>query len=192
VQCSLLVPVRSFSQAKTRLDPILSESERESAMRDYVANVVRAAKNTQEITDIFLISSDNDVALAAHEYSVHFFDSELSLNAVVRDCAPNVENDGIIVAHGDLPLIENFDDICTSLEDFDVVLAPDRHRSGTNVLAHRSTIDFTYSFGDHSLRSHEHQCIQHGYCYLLIQSVHYGLDIDTKDDFALLQKIKRQ
>lgn len=191
MDCSLLIPVRSFADAKTRLGSILTSEEREVAMRRFVSTVVSAGKNTIDVADITLISNDVDVRAFAHELSVEIFQCERNLNESLQLSVNQAAQDTVIIAHGDLPWIQDFTAICDYLSANDVAIAPDRHRQGTNILAHPKKTPFLYKFGANSLKRHVSQCTAKRYSYVLLESQEYGFDVDTPDDFALFTRSKR-
>ncbi|HMS24332.1 MAG TPA: 2-phospho-L-lactate guanylyltransferase [Acidimicrobiia bacterium] len=190
MQCALVIPVRSFADAKTRLASTLNPTQREELMRNCVSRVIAAGQNTTYIQEIVLVSADKHVKHFAQLASVNFFSSDVSLNEDLNACVYglNLSLDGIIISHGDLPWITTFDDVHEYLLHHQIVIAPDRHRKGTNIYAHNREVSAQYEFGADSLSKHIRNIRATRMSYTLIQSPEYGLDIDTPHDHKFVNE----
>jgi len=126
----VLVPVKSFGEAKLRLAPALPAAERSALARSMAANVLAAAAPLP----VWVVCDDDEVAdwARAHGASVLLRPGR-GLNGAVADGVAHLATEGhqqVIVAHADLPLATTLG----WLADFDgVTLVPDRHEDGTNV-----------------------------------------------------------
>jgi 2-phospho-L-lactate guanylyltransferase (CobY/MobA/RfbA family) len=97
--------------------------------------------------------------------------------------------DLFLVAHADLPLSEPLDLLIDSLQSDDqesesIIIIPDRHRDGTNVLGiPASLIDqWVFQYGHGSFAQHVQQAQTTGLTIRVIEDPHLGLDLDTADD----------
>ncbi len=167
----------------------MTSDERDTVMRALVKRVISAGNNTSSISEIILVSNDEQVVSFAEQQSVVAFKSDRELNHALHECTETISSDAIIVAHGDLAHITSFDTILSYLTTCNVVIAPDRHREGTNIIAHKKHTSFHYQFGNDSLRRHITQCIGSRYAYVLVQRAQYEFDVDTPEDFLLFKNM---
>ena len=101
--------------------------------------------------------------------------------------------DLFLISHADLPLSGPLDQIIESLiiesgrtneHEDEIIMCPDRHRDGTNVLGiPASLIDsWTFQYGQGSFALHVQQAKATGRPLRVIEDPHIGLDLDTADD----------
>jgi 2-phospho-L-lactate guanylyltransferase len=86
----------------------------------------------------------------------------------------------------DLPLLSAcaLDDFARRAERADIVLAPDRHGSGTNAVIVDAGSDIEFKFGDDSLARYTawaHEC---GRSISICTRIELGFDLDTPQDLA--------
>jgi 2-phospho-L-lactate guanylyltransferase (CobY/MobA/RfbA family) len=96
---------------------------------------------------------------------------------MAQDC------DGLIVALGDLPLFFNLTDIMAEIVRHDVVICPDRHRKGTNLLALKKASSWNFHFGEKSFAQHCDEAVKRKLTLCIYQEFQFGLDVDTYDDY---------
>jgi 2-phospho-L-lactate guanylyltransferase len=106
-----------------------------------------------------------------------------------RDWAISREADAVLVAFADLPAL-TADDISRIVELGEapntVVLAPDRHGTGTNLLLSHPASLARFAFGRDSFAAHTHLAQEAGARVEVYRSLGSGLDIDTPDDLEFL------
>jgi 2-phospho-L-lactate/phosphoenolpyruvate guanylyltransferase len=127
----VLVPVKSFAEAKVRLAPAL-DAESRAALARQMAEVVLAAACPLPVA---VVCDDPDVAEWARARGAEvFWRPERGLNGAVADGVARFADAGfdrVIVAHADLPLADTLGWVA----EFDgVTLVPDRRDDGTNVI----------------------------------------------------------
>jgi len=87
--------------------------------------------------------------------------------------------DQVVVAHSDLPFSPGF----ARLRPWPgVTLVPDRHHSGTNVIAVPTCLDFQFSFGTGSFRRHVREAVRLRAGLRIIHEPALGWDIDYPAD----------
>ncbi|MBD7997865.1 2-phospho-L-lactate guanylyltransferase [Oerskovia gallyi] len=92
----------------------------------------------------------------------------------------------LLVAHADLPALTTDDVEALLAEDAPVVVATDRTRSGTNLLALDAEAPFTFRFGVGSLEAHLAEAELRGVRAVVVQRTGTAVDLDTLDDWSEL------
>ncbi|MBA2520082.1 MAG: 2-phospho-L-lactate guanylyltransferase [Chloroflexia bacterium] len=193
-----LVPIRGFRSGKTRLAETLSTEARAAVSQWMLRGVIRAALAVDDLAKLAVISPDPsalEFARAVDDRVVPILqhDDQPGLNravAIGRDWALDHDASGLLVAFGDLPLLMSAD-VQTVLDDpAQVVVAPDRHGTGTNLSLVRfqgSGTEFVYQYGPGSARRHEREAARSGLTFGRVSTVGTGFDLDTLDDLQILQ-----
>jgi 2-phospho-L-lactate guanylyltransferase len=95
-----------------------------------------------------------------------------------------------LLVPGDCPLIDpaEIDELLSDarIDDADVVIVPDRHRSGTNALLLDPQSDFEPQFGPDSLSRHVEEAARRGLRHIVEPLPSLELDVDTNDDLGEL------
>lgn len=148
---AVLVPLRSLNNGKARLKDALSVDGRNKLIEEMASNVIRAAHDL----DVLVVHDDPEVAQWARSLGAATLQPSTSgLNNAVTAGRDHLRDSGyarVIIAHGDLPLVTDLRVMCTG---HDIVIAPDRERQGTNVLAVPTALDFVFSYGEGSFDKH--------------------------------------
>lgn len=134
----VLIPAQGFTQAKSRLAPMLTPDEREALSRWMLQNMLDVLGGAADHIVTHVLSRDAVVhrlatatgARPAHdrpELRGHGDQLRAFADALPRD-------DALLVLMSDLPLFDAaaFDALLAACADADVLLAPDRHALGTN------------------------------------------------------------
>lgn len=198
-----LIPVRSLDQGKTRLAPDFSESERRLVIREMLTGVVRAALATPHLAEVAVISSDPAVLSFAGEIDKRVVpvvqaSSRSGLNPAIeigRERAINAGGDGLLVLFGDLPLIGAAAVEKVLVRPETVILASDRHRSGTNASLVRFVDGgehFVYQYGPGSLLRHQAEARRLGLTCGEIAIPELANDLDTAADWVALGRQDRR
>jgi len=170
VRAAVVIPVKAFHAAKLRLAPALSPDARAVLAREMATRVVRAAGSlpvTVVCDDVAVHEWAIEVGAAAH------WTPGLGLDGAVQagvDAVAAAGADRVVVAHADLPLATGLDHV---VGEAGVVLVPDRHHEGTNVIAVPARSGFGFSYGPGSFVRHH------------AEAVRLGLDVTIVDDHVL-------
>lgn len=190
-----VVPVKRISGAKTRLAGRLTAHERQRLVLDLFDHVLAVLAESPSIDDIIVVTPDSEILRRARAgYATGLLQPAEGLNEAIvlgRDLAIRRGATGLVVVLADLPLLTAAD-INTVVErtaDATVVLAPDRHGQGTNVLSMRPVTAIEPAFGTHSLCRHRLAAGQCGLAIREYQSMGTGFDIDTPADFEEFQRM---
>lgn len=187
-----IVPVKALREAKTRLAGILSEEQRASLTADMLDHVLWAIAQSGVISSTAVISPERDGLLLRDEVA-YLEQTRTGLNNLLeqgREWALSEGADALMVVFADLPLLSPQDVVgITHLgrNEGTIVLAPDRHGSGTNVvLAHPVSLA-RFAFGAGSYARHQTEAYRAGARIESYSSTGTALDIDTPDDLHYLQ-----
>lgn len=196
---ALIVPVRGFDDAKSRLSSVLNPSQR----RALAQNCARAVLTRTASCSRFVVCDSEEVAQWALSLDVTPIRvSSQGLNASLTESIPLISAhspvDLFLISHADLPLSGPLDDIIKSVNiegvsiesaqsdthETAIIMCPDRHGDGTNVLGiPASLIDsWTFQYGQGSFARHMQQAKATGLPIRVIEDRDIGLDLDTPDD----------
>ncbi|HPU39976.1 MAG TPA: 2-phospho-L-lactate guanylyltransferase [Microthrixaceae bacterium] len=177
----VLVPVKSFSDAKVRLAGVLDERSRAELARSMATRVLHAAAPLP----VAVVCDDDDVAKWAIDNGASAIHTDrVGLNPAVAFgvsflAADDVER--VIVAHADLPFATGLAALGDAAVD-EVVLVPDRRGDGTNVASIPTGRNFTFHYGPGSFRAHCDEARRLGLTVRVLESTVLGWDVDEPDD----------
>lgn len=184
---AVVVPVKSFTLAKGRLAPSLSEPERHHLARRMAAGVVAAAHPLPT----WVACHDHPVAAWAQSVGARvLWRAVPGLNPAVASATAFLGGLGfnrVVVAHGDLPLARDL----TWVGTFDgVTLVPDRRGEGTNVLAVPTGVGFRFGYGPDSAARHRAEAERLGLALRVVDDPDLGWDVDTPDDLSVFDSAR--
>jgi 2-phospho-L-lactate/phosphoenolpyruvate guanylyltransferase len=200
-RAAIVIPIRSLSDGKTRLSPVLDPAARSALTREMLERVVRAALGTVSQAEVVVISPDPD-ALAEVERIDPFVQSIVQdserpgLNPALDQAAEAVRRSGgstVLILPADLPLISSADIDNLLRRDAPVVIAPDRHGTGTNALMVRLDAfsePFAFQFGEGSFGKHQDEAHRLGVDAVTAISLGTSFDLDTPEDLVELDAMR--
>lgn len=148
MRSSVVVPVKSFTLAKTRLAAHLSEPQRRALAQQMAETVLRAAGDLP----VTVTCDDEDVAAWARSHGASVaWTPGTDLNGAVAAAVASSGVDRVVVAHADLPKAR---DLAAVVGTDGVVLVPDRRDDGTNVLSVPVEARFPFAYGPGSFARH--------------------------------------
>lgn len=182
VSAAVIVPVKSFTQAKLRLAPRLEPATRAELARTMAARVLRAARPLP----VLVVCDDEEVrAWTERQGAEALWTPNLGLNGAVEAGVGHLSRRGVdraIIAHADLPLADELAWLAT----FDgITLVPDRHRDGTNVACVPTAAGFRFAYGPGSFASHRAEAARLGFAARLVPDTLLGWDVDIPADLDL-------
>ncbi|MCP4335186.1 MAG: 2-phospho-L-lactate guanylyltransferase [Gammaproteobacteria bacterium] len=192
-----VVPVKSFSSAKSRLAGILQPVERYQLSRAMMTDVLGVLLASKRFTDTVVVTSDKEVADLAMAAGARVFRESTNQGPAraVTEVAQWLTGkgcQGIVGIMSDLPAISKpeIDKLLTSHGDSPAVtLAPSRDSTGTNAVVCSPPDIIELSFGAGSLSSHLQSAKRHSIEPNIIDLPGLGLDLDQPED--LLDFMKR-
>ena len=195
-----IVPVKPFSQAKTRLKSVLSAPERAALGREFLIHTLEVLAKVPEVNHLLVISRDTAALTLAREHQARTVTESGTpdLNLALRRATKAVVSLGahaLLILPTDLP--------CLSAEDIRqlvsepgtepaVVIAPDRHETGTNALFVRPPGLMDYAFGRASFRQHVAWAERAHARVRIYTAPGTALDVDLPEDWELCQAHRRQ
>lgn len=187
----LIVPLRDFETAKTRLGDVLTASRRSDLARLCAQRVL-----TRDVDCHRIVVCDSDsVEKWARDLEVDTVRvTTPGLNAALSEALPTIRSRhpdaDVIIAHGDIVEPAGLDDLITPTSQPDsarVVIVPDSRRDGTNVLRIDSTMcaDWTFQYGPASFSKHLQQAQSRGWSVRVHHDAGLATDLDTREDLGL-------
>lgn len=190
---TVVVPVRSFEGAKSRLGAVLDAEERRELVTRLLRRTVDAALATAGVTEVIVVSPDPEVLeLAAGAGARPVLQRSRGLNPAIQEARDAAAPAGrLLVLPADIPgvapaalvaLLDAGDAAGTP----GVVLAPDRHGRGTNALLLDPPDVIDPAFGGDSRAAHAWLASSADAAFIEVPGV-LALDVDTPDDLLLAE-----
>lgn len=190
-----VVPVKPLLRAKSRLADVLTPNERSQLAEEMLRRTLDVVGNMQEVAGTLVVSRDSHVLSISRD---------MGANTVQESGTPELNNalmratqvlggwraGAVLILPADIPLInaeELAEIIMMGQRARTVVLAPDSHEDGTNVLLARPPAAFSYAYGPQSYQRHQQLARLAQMDVKLYTSDRLALDIDTPEDWALYQ-----
>jgi 2-phospho-L-lactate guanylyltransferase len=184
-RAALLVPIKSFRGAKGRLSPVLSAHGREQLARALAANTLAAAGSLCP----HVVCGDPAVATAAKALGANVIECvEPGLDIAIATGVTQLGREGfsrVVVAHGDMPLVAGLDryadpDRYGSAQG--IVITPDRHLQGTNIISVPTGANVRWSYGPGSFHRHRGEAPRLGLPLRIVRDKSLGWDLDEPED----------
>ncbi len=198
MKIAAIIPVKTFSKAKTRLN--LPSHQRDAICRIMLEEVIRTISNTKNIDKIIVVSKDDEALKISKKFDAKeiFDDDESGVNHAVSladNYLENSEFDASIVFPQDIPFIQSVD--IDNLIQFQkspqsVLVVPSRRFDGTNALLRMPVNLMKTHYDEDSYKIHLEvgKSITSNTSLIFLRRI--MLDIDNQDDleFLLLQNDK--
>ncbi len=187
-----IVPVKSLSQAKSRLAEVLSPEQRRTLVLAMLRDVLTTLQATPSVHTITVISGDPVVRSAAARIGVSvLLDHAGSLNGALTQAATHAAALGagaVLVMPADVPLVKVHE--VETLADAarvqgSVALVPSSD-GGTNALLVRPPLGVPFLFGAESMVRHQVVAQERGLMVSIVRLAGLGLDVDRPEDLAWL------
>lgn len=179
----VLVPVKAFEEAKTRLSPAMELSDRARLAKEMATHVVRSAAPMS----VAIACDDEDVASWAQaEGATVIWCPGTDLNGAVQQGFAELGAQGVahvVIAHSDLPFAAGLGHLGAWPG---VTLVPDRHGTGTNVMALPTDCDFCFSYGANSFSRHVVEAVRMRRGMRIVHESALSWDIDDPADLLAL------
>jgi len=191
-----IVPVKPLRTAKSRLSSVLTRDEREILSQQMLINTLDLLREVKEIERTLVVSRDTKALSIARKHGARTvtengapeLNNALSRATVV---AQQYDISGVLVIPADLPLMR-MDDveklISRATDPPVVVIAPDRHGSGTNALLSSPPGLIEYDFGIDSFKRHVTRAKAAGVRLVVCEIPFIGLDVDFPEDLEYLRE----
>jgi 2-phospho-L-lactate guanylyltransferase len=193
-----IVPVKPLRRGKSRLAGTLSEDERTELNRSLLQNTLKTFANLKEVEEVLVISRDPQALAIARQHGARTVreDGQPELNTALKRAtviAQVYATRGVLILPADLPLVTR-DDILALIERAGeppaVVIAPDRHGTGTNALLISPAGLIEYDFGENSFQRHCQRALEAGARLEIVDLPTLGLDLDLPEDLELVRRFE--
>lgn len=203
----VIVPVGALENAKSRLGETLDAEERHDLAERLARRTIEAAVATPGVSETLVVTPDDAVRRLALDAGARpLRQTGHGLNAGLREArdeAIAAGATGVVVLPTDLPAVspEALGAVVAALDGAGgdasrdvarreprVVIVPDRHGRGTNVLGVAPADAIGFCFGGDSRAAHARNAREAG-AELVELDGPLSLDLDTPDDLLLAERI---
>ncbi|NDJ75836.1 MAG: 2-phospho-L-lactate guanylyltransferase [Chloroflexi bacterium] len=187
-----IVPVKPLKRAKSRLADELVPEQRALLAGGMLERTVQMLLPLPQVKGVVVISRDTKALAMVRDLGAHTIQEsgapELN-NALFRatQVLRNWRADAVLVVPADLPLLAPADVeqvLTIGRYPNSIVIAPDRHQHGTNLLLVRPPGLIPYSFGHDSFATHCRLAEENDATVHIYESERAALDVDTPEDLA--------
>jgi len=180
-QFGVVVPIRTFALANTRLSEALSDDARATLALRLADIVVRAAGDAP----VVIVTSAPEVQQWARGHALDLAPDPGSLDAAAAAGIDVLAARGVhraVVAHADLPFAATFHSVTRDAGRPVAVLVPDQRDDGTPVLSVPTHAGFAFAYGPESFRRHLDAARAVGLAVRVVRDPELAFDVDTVDD----------
>lgn len=185
----VIVPVKSFAHAKSRLGPIFDHEIRRQLARAMARSVLAELALVRTLRRILVVSSEPEMEEFCRRAGLDYLrdDGTGGLNGALAAAETELrpaEGDPVAVVCADLPFFraaefERMLAVHAGLGPHGFTLASDGQRQGTNVRIASVPGGLPYRFGEDSAARHFREAARRGLPYRLFESDAFALDLDT-------------
>jgi 2-phospho-L-lactate/phosphoenolpyruvate guanylyltransferase len=203
MRTAVILPVKRFALAKSRLGASVADGLRGQLARAMVADALSALAQAAAVDRTYVVTCEPSLTQIAREHGAVLVpdDDELGQSAAVtlgvrRALADGVER--VLCIPGDCPALDPYEldallaGDATGASGADgaaqVVIVPDRHGTGTNGLLLCPPDAIAPSFGPDSCSRHRELALAAGVRARVLRPPSLLLDIDTGADLAALRE----
>jgi 2-phospho-L-lactate guanylyltransferase len=189
-----IVPVKPLRRGKSRLAGVLTEDERMVLNQYLLANTLDVLRPIRRIEHILVISRDSQALALAREHGARTVlehgtpQLNLALTRATLVARHHMAR-GVLILPADLPLLTK-EDVNMMIDRAKyqpaVVIAPDRHYSGTNGLLIHPAGLIPYEFGPNSFERHCESARLTGARLEVCELPSLALDLDLPEDLTLV------
>lgn len=193
-----ILPLRSLRDGKQRLRDVLSAGDRSILVRRLLEHTLSAIVEARGVSGVCIVTPDPEMLAWVCQFDVlALLQPNHGLNAGLeyarRELLVRADLDALLVILPDLPHLRSadLDEMLRRSTPRSVVLAPDRHGQGTNVLLVRPADALPFAFGEASLQQHEAAAQAYGLHVHHYDAPGTAFDVDTPDDLQVIDQRNR-
>ena len=193
-----IVPVKPLRRGKSRLAGALTEEERAVLNQRLLERTLETLSTLKELDQVLVVSRDPQALTIARNYGAKTVqeDGQPHLNTALARATVVAKlhaTQGVLILPADLPLL-TADDLLAVIDKAVkppvVVVAPDRHRKGTNALLMSPAGLIDFDFGEDSFQRHCERAKQAGAHLEIVELPSLGLDLDLPEDLEIIRKME--
>ncbi len=189
-----VLPVKSFKDAKQRLEPGLEPAPRRMLAEAMFADVLISLRRARTVARVLVVSTDRAAQRLAGAYGAALLgeDDRGHNYAAARGVRYALDQriERVLLVPADCPLLDpaEVDQLVgREVPTPSVLIVPDRHGSGTNALLLTPPDVIDPSFGPGSRERHEGECVASGVFHTALEVPTLALDVDTPEDLDELR-----
>jgi 2-phospho-L-lactate guanylyltransferase len=187
----LCILARDPAAAKTRLSGVLGQAARADLAIAMLEDVLAAASEVAFARRLVVTESDLVSSLARSAGAESFYVRASGTNDAASAAVRNVVSEGaarVLLLAADLPYLVASDIELLVAEGAPIVIAPDRHRRGTNALVLAPPSVIAPAFGADSFSAHRESARRVSIHPRIATSRGLATDIDDPEDLQLLRR----
>ncbi|MDQ6774669.1 MAG: 2-phospho-L-lactate guanylyltransferase [Actinomycetota bacterium] len=189
-----VLPIKNFTEAKQRLEEVLTPGPRRALAEAMFSDVLTALRRSSAVEDILVVTRDHGAQQIAGGHGALVLDDEepgQSAAAILGvRYALDHEYERVLLVPGDCPMLDprELDALIAKVHETpSAVIVPDRHGTGTNALLLTPPDSLVPAFGLDSRERHFANAEMVGTPAELVSVASLELDIDTPDDLDALR-----
>jgi 2-phospho-L-lactate guanylyltransferase len=185
-----LIPIKSLDRGKSRLSGALSPERRIEVTEFALRRLIHTLQSIPAVTEIAVVTRDADVREWLTGRPVRVLrETGDGLNAALREARSQIDAEALLVLPADLVAMTAHDVTeiiaLSRVAARAVVVAPDRHGTGTNALLLRPPGLIDFAFGAGSFALHQDAAARAGAAVCVYRSDTIALDVDVPEDVDL-------
>jgi 2-phospho-L-lactate guanylyltransferase len=181
----VVVPIRTFALANTRLADALSGDARAALAQRLADTVIRAAGSAPAV----VVTAAPEVERWARDHDLDVALDPGSLDSAAAAGIEVLAARGVsraVVAHADLPFATSFHLVTRDADRPVAVLVPDQRNDGTPVLSLPTFAPFAFAYGPGSFRRHLEAARAAGLAARVVRDPGLAFDVDTIEDLRVV------
>lgn len=189
-----IVALKHPDRAKSRLSGSLTAKLRRELYFRMAEHVLTTLLRTHSIGSVAVATASDEVARFAQGLGALAIDLYVDLGtrtAYQQAIAIQRPRGELLLINGDLPFLQPEDIETLSRDSDEIVIAPDRHESGTNALWCRTPGRIEPLFGEHSFKRHCLAARAAGVVPRVVKTLGLGFDVDDPEDLELIGRCDR-
>lgn len=190
-----ILPIKSFTEAKSRLREELPSDHRRALAEAMFADVLVGLRRVPALEGTLVVSGDHGAQRIAAGYGAGVVeDDDRGHNAAATlgiQAALQAGADRVLLVPGDCPTLDPKELEALLAREHarpSVLIVPDRHGTGTNALLLTPPEALAPSFGPDSCQRHAANAAAIDVEAEVVEVASLGLDIDTADDLETLNR----
>ena len=197
LKTSAIIPVKTFSKAKTRLN--LQPACKEEICHLMLEEVMKTIFNSKLVDQIILVSKDETALKLGKQYSaIEIFDNESGVNDAINLADQYLSDkkfDCSVIFPQDVPIMTSLDidNLLGFVKSTDsVIIVPSRQFNGTNALVRRPAdlMKTKYDMGSYKFQMDAANTKTRNTSMALIRRIMLDIDDESDLDFMLKQNSK--
>jgi 2-phospho-L-lactate guanylyltransferase len=177
----------------------LSDGERAELNENLLQHTLKTLSRLKEVEQVLVVSRDPKALTLARRHGARTVreNGHPQLNTALTRAtvvAQVYATRGVLILPADLPLISE-EDVLTLIERAVdppvIVIAPDRHKKGTNALLISPSGLIDYDFGEDSFERHCELAKEAGARLEIVDLPTLGLDLDKPEDLEIVRELEK-